>query len=105
MPCLSGHGENLDGKGNEGNQGNIIGNPHGGEEAHQDQYQTKRSDIGGSQEYFLRKQKKDSGFVIARHDRHKAEEESEHPEINIGKIIHAWGYKKHGNDGSQSRDA
>ena len=75
-----------DGEGDEGDEGHIVGDEHGGKEAQHDQGGGKLPHFSGPGQKEVCHAVKNPQLLEAAHDRHQAEQEHQHPHIAIFQI-------------------
>lgn len=91
-----GHVQNQDGKGDEGEQGHIIGDEHGTEKRQQHQHERQKTQCLFTAKQAQRQRLEQTTATQPGHDGHQAEKQAQHAEVEIGNIRRGGRHKKSG---------
>lgn len=100
-----GHVQNQDGKGDEGEQGYIIGDEHGTEKRQQHQHERQKTQCLFTAKQAQRQRLEQTAATQPGHDGHQAEKQAQHAEVEIGNIRRGGRHKKSGGQRGQRRAA
>ena len=89
-------------KGNEGQQGNIVGDEHASEKAQPDQYQRQLKDAVGTGQQCPAQSIKKALPPQSGHDRHQRKQNRQCAQVDVAEILHIRWNKEGGDNGQHS---
>ena len=89
-------------KGNEGQQGNIVGDEHASEKAQPDQYQRQLKGAVGAGQQCPTQSIKKALPPQPGHDRHQGKQDRQRAQVDIAEILHIRWNKEGRDDGQHS---
>ena len=87
QPALPAGGQHQHREGHEGDEGHIVGDQHGGEEAEHHQHKAQPLAAAAALDQRRRHSPEGPGLLHAGHHRHQAVKQSQHPAVHIAKIF------------------